>query len=401
MNSAHRSQLCRAAIASIIAVTVSQLHLPASAQPIDRKATDISAIHHNADDPNAALQYWQAFGSLPVMSDKERELVGAWQTAPLDPATDKLVQSSAPALKQLHRGSTCNHCDWGLNKEDSFDLRLPHLVKARELVRVAFLRARQRMGAGQNAAAIDDIIDALVLARRVGADDILIGILVQASIEQMAVEALAPQLGAFSKENLATLATRLAQLPPGGSVRGSVVWEHKYGLLSLISQLKAASTTPESAKPQLVKLLGLPIETIRAAGGTPESLAENLEKLRPIYDQFPAALDLPQEQARVKLIELKKQAQANPLNSIVPDFTRFYDRYAAVQTRFLMLRAAIAILQDGPAQLQKFPDPSSQRPINYTPGKNGGFTLASTCTEEGKPVTLIIGPAQPTPRPAP
>jgi hypothetical protein len=383
MNQNDRSPAPRFATALIFILTTFFVHASAGAQP----ATETNR--------NAAVQYWQAFALLPVMNDQERQIAGTWQTAPLDPATDKLIQASAPALKQLHRGSICNRCDWGLNKEDSFNLRLPHLVKARELARLAFLRARQRLSAGQSTQAIDDITDTLILARRAGADDILIGILVQASIEQMAVEALAPHLANFSKTDLATLSTRLAQLPPGGSIQGSVVWEREYGLLSLIAQLKAAKTSPEPWEAHLSKVLGLPIETIRAAGGTPESLAQNLEKLRPIYDEFPAALKLPQEQARARLLALKKQADANPLKSVLPDFPRFYDRYAAVQTRLTLLQAAITILQSGPDQLKNFPDPFTQESIQYTPGPNNTFTLTSKFTEEGKPVTLTIGPTQP------
>jgi hypothetical protein len=387
MNRLEQSKVPRSVGALIFTLTTLFVHASARAQP--------ASPNPNPHDRNAALQYWQAFAILPVMSDAERQLAGAWQSAPLNAATDKLIQASGPALKQLHRGSICNRCDWGLNKEDSFNLRLPHLVKARELARLAFLRARQRMGAGQNAQATDDIIDTLILARRAGADDILIGILVQASIEQMAVEAVVPHLGTFSKADLATLSTRLAQLPPGGSIQGSVVWEREYGLLSLIAQLKAARTSAEPWEPYLARVLGLPIETIRAAGGTPQSLAENLEKLRPIYDAFPAALKLPQSQARARLAELKKQADANPLKSVVPDFSRFYDRYGAVQTRLTLLHAAIAILQSGPDQLKNFPDPYTQEPIDYTPGQHGAFTLTSKFTEAGKPVTLTVGPTQP------
>src|SRR5699024_9161618 len=94
---------------------------------------------------DAAVQYWQAFATIPAMDQAQRDLASTWDTAPLDAAAVKLIEDSEAALTQLHRGSACDRCDWGLNREDSFGLRLPHLVKARELSRLACLRARYRL----------------------------------------------------------------------------------------------------------------------------------------------------------------------------------------------------------------------------------------------------------------
>lgn len=376
-------------------IAAAALLVPAAFTPCSpARAQPAPAAARPAIDPatrDAAAQYWQAFALLPVGDAQQQSLAANWENVPLDPAAEKLIEASAGALKQLHRGSACERCDWGLNKEDSFGMLLPHLAKARDLGRLACLRARYRLAHAQGAGAVDDVVDTLVLARRVGADDVLIGIMVETGMEQMAVNAVAPHLPALSKDDLTALAARLAKLPRGGSLEGSVVWEREYGLMSLIGGLKDAKRDARPWEQFLAEIIGVKAETIRAAGGTPESVAEHLQALRPIYDEFPAALKLPQEQAHAKLAELRQRADSNPMKIALPDFTRAYDRFAATQTRLTLLRAAIAVIQGGPEQAKRFNDPFTGHPIEHRP-TDGGFELASKVTDQGRPVTLVIGP---------
>src|SRR5204863_5663255 len=127
------------------------------------------------------------------------------------------------------------------------------------------------------------VVDARIAAGRVGADDVLIGILGQDAMQQIAVNALAPRLTEFGKEDLAALAARLAKLPAGGTFEGFVGWEREAGLVALIAGLKQAQRDGRPWDRYLAENLGLTVEAIRAAGGSPETAMKHLEALRPLY----------------------------------------------------------------------------------------------------------------------
>ena len=56
-----------------------------------------------------------------------------------------------------------------------------------------------------------------------------------------------------------------------------------------------------------------------------------------------------------------------------------------------MLQAAIAVVRNGPDQVKNFDDPSTGQPFVYVE-QPSGFELQSTLTNDGKPVTLTVGP---------
>jgi hypothetical protein len=63
---------------------------------------------------------------------------------------------------------------------------------------------------------------------------------------------------------------------------------------------------------------------------------------------------------------------------------------AKTETSMLMLRAAAAIVQEGPDKLKDFKDPYRSGPFGYR-ALQGGFELKSALVVEGKPVTLTVG----------
>ena len=96
-------------------------------------------------------------------------------------------------------------------------------------------------------------------------------------------------------------------------------------------------------------------------------------------------------QAHARFAQIRQQAQAIPLGTyVLTDYSRFYDKHMAAQTRLAMLRAAVAIVQHGQDQLKDFPDPATGQPFEYRPQGNG-FELQSKLTLGGKPVTLTVG----------
>ena len=131
---------------------------------------------------NAALNYWQAFAHLP------RQLPAPGETG-ADPDEAKLLESSKDALLYLHRGAAIGPCDWGLHREDGPYLLLPHLAKGRDLGRLAGMKVRQDLAAGNGSAGAQTAADALVMARHLSSDvTSIITYLVQLAVERSTVE---------------------------------------------------------------------------------------------------------------------------------------------------------------------------------------------------------------------
>jgi len=175
--------------------------------------------------PNAAGIYWQAFSAMPNLKDEQKKTLDAATASTTAPLTDDfkpIVAQFRVALHEMHRARAVAPCDWQLDTEAGPELQLPHLQKARELGRVALLRARQRFAAGEIDAAVADSLAVLKMARDCGSSPILISILVDAAIEKSAIEVLAAHLPLLKKEQLDQLAVSLRELPPTSDVASSI-----------------------------------------------------------------------------------------------------------------------------------------------------------------------------------
>ncbi|HEX5245221.1 MAG TPA: hypothetical protein VFW23_18315 [Tepidisphaeraceae bacterium] len=342
--------------------------------------------------PNAALQYWQGFAVLPQMDPAQRDIVEHFDTAELNAQVLSLIEASTNSLRQLHRGAAIDECDWGLNKQDGLMLLLPHLGKARELARLACLRARLEFQHGDPSAALEDLGDAIVLARQGGAGSTLIAILVQDSIEQMAVEVAGDHLISAKGPALKHFGQRLAQLPPGGSLSDSArLIERQFGLDWLIQQLKNVKPG-EDWRGRLEKMFGNEAgasELIKSSK-SPEDVIARLEASRPYYGQIPPLLDLPPDEFRTKAKALYAKYSSDAWGKMMlPDYSKVYDKQMSAEVRLAMLRAAIAVIESGPDALKGIPDPAERVPFQYeTNGK--GFILRSNFSVGEKPVILKL-----------
>lgn len=180
--------------------------------------------------PNAAGIYWQAFAAMPnleIGDKKNLDAATASTTAPMTDGLKPTVAQFGVALHEMHRASSVAPCDWQLDTEAGPELRLPHLQKARDLGRVALVRARQRFAAGESAAAVTDVLAVLKMARDCGSTPIVISILVNAAIEKSAIEVLAGHLPLLKKEQLDQLAASLRELPATSDVASSIRTEER------------------------------------------------------------------------------------------------------------------------------------------------------------------------------
>ncbi|HWE96809.1 MAG TPA: hypothetical protein VG269_22810 [Tepidisphaeraceae bacterium] len=348
--------------------------------------------------PNAAVEYWLAFAVLPPMDERQHAILDNVAAANLDADATRLIDASANSLKQLHRGATIRECDWGLHYEDGPMLLLPHLGKARDLSRLACLRARAEFQKGDAAGAVEDLADALTLARHGGGDATLIAILVQDAIEQMAINVAAANLPGVKGTALQDFSNRLSQLPAGGSLKESAVRiERQFGLDWLINELKHVKPG-ENWQDRIGGIIGAgegtPTfqELVKSGGNDVQNVIKRLEASRPYYEQIVPLFDLPPDQFHPRAEALFKQFATDAWGKMMlPDFAKVYDKHMSAEVRLAMLRAAVAVQEGGPDALKTIKDPAGGAFEHHaTPG---GFELQSKFAVDGKPVTLKVGPA--------
>jgi hypothetical protein len=331
---------------------------------------------------NAALKYWQAFATLPKLTDTDQtRLVTESVTMPLDASARELVAKASYSLRLMHQGARLPHCDWGLGwEEEGVALLLPQGNGARVLSSLACLRARMRFEAGEAPSAIEDILAAMTLGRHLARDGLNILVLVDYGIDQRASEVLARYLPQLDSRMIQDLKKHLDTLPSGGSPATSMKFEEKCALDWLVRRAKKA--------PGKENLLALANEYgegpeksrafLEACGGNAEGVIRFAEQTRPSYRLMEKALDLPLAQFEQEWARENARQSGNPVFKLVfPAYDQLRWQQARAEVRRSLLAAAIAVRLKGPGALKEHPDPLAAGPFAYTPFE-GGFELRST-----------------------
>jgi len=347
---------------------------------------------------NAALRYWQAFAHLPKLDGRQEKLLAEPGDGTSDDAA-KLAESGKDALLYLHRGAAIVPCDWGLHPEDGPYLLLPHLGKGRDLARLACLKARADFARGDGAAGVGEVADTVVMGRHLSADlTAIISYLVQLAVERTAIDAVAPHLAGLDPAALDELDKRLASLPPGGTLEQCMRVERDSFMEWAVTHLRQmndqdhwkervlgpfAVNESQESKDKVDKV-------VAACGGTREGVLRQFEAMRPQYEELGRILRLPRDEFLAKFADLQERAKGNPVAvEVLPSMTRVYDRDAAGRTRMTMLRAAIAVIRDGPGKARDFKDAAGNS-LEYVATADG-FELRSKVVDDDKPVTLKVG----------
>jgi hypothetical protein len=351
---------------------------------------------------NAALKYWQAFATLPRLTDAEQKKLNEYLAAPLDAPARDLVNKAEYAVQMLRYGAALPRCDWGVTYEEGVETRLPHADGARVLSSLACLRARTRFEDGRHAEAVDDIIAAMTLARHVTRDGVLIMTVTGYGIEPRAIETLALDLPKLNAEALRDLKRRLEALSPGMTPAAALKFEERFGLDWFVRKVKAAKDNEG-----LLALLAFVSQEpegkggdarakarafLEACGGTAEGVVKFAEGTRPCYALMAKKLELPPDQFE-KEFEREVAARAgNPVFKVFfPALVNVRRAQARADVRRALLSAAIAVRLDGRDALKNHPDPVVGGPFEYV-AFDGGFELRSQLKgRDDKPLTLTVG----------
>jgi len=345
---------------------------------------------------NAALQYWLAFAVLPVLNDEEDALVAQFATAPIDEKVEKVVSRSETALRLMHRGAALRHCDWGLNLEaDGPGTMLPHLAKARQLCRLACLRARWRFERGEDQAAFDDLTAVFRLARHLEQDSILIGILVRIALERGAITVAAARLPRAKPEALRAFRDAIGALPPTATMKDAIEAERRFCLGWI--RRKFDETGPKKGLAALLVLMGKDEDAkavLKATGGTEEGLRKFLDEADAFYTELADLQPLTRDEFEpaVRAFEEKVEKANHLIKMLVPAVGRSWYSEAAARTKLAMLKAAIDVALEGKAALEKHKDPYGDGPFGYKALRGKAFELRSRLVVPKKgPVVLRVG----------
>jgi hypothetical protein len=341
---------------------------------------------------NAALQYYQAFVTIPAMSAEQEKLLEQWDTAQLGVGTSKLLDQCQTSFTFLHRAGQRPACDWGLDYDEGISLHLPHLAKARTLARLAMLDVRRSLAAGQVDAAGSRVGDVLALGRRVGGDYTLVSVLVCYAMQNMVVDTMAPHIPEMGVP-YADAVKAFGSLPPSPQLVHSVMCEKRLAA-SIIRQLKEAeSNRPGGWKEVWLAMASPEMPSVLKSVDSLDEVIKMAEDFQGVYDELALLVALPPKEFDSKYPEFSKRAQAaSPIAELLlPAMDKVIATQRRSEARLAMLMAAIAVAESGPEKLADIPDPFGDGPFTYRK-LDDGFELSSQLVHEGAPVKLVIGP---------
>jgi hypothetical protein len=354
---------------------------------------------------NAALKYWQAFATLPMLTEAEQSKLNAEiRTMPLDGHAKELVTKAYYALQKMHRGAALPRCDWAIGwEEEGLNNLLPHAQASRVLGSLACLRARLRFEEGRNGEAIEDLIAAMTLGRHVSLDGSLVTILLGYQIEHQMSETLALHLPNLDAKTVKALKKRLDALPHGGSLASGVREEQTLETGWFVRQVKEAKDK-ETLLSLLSPLLGSEeagkgrdlAERARSfldeCGGSGEEVLRLAEETRQSYALMAKKLELPMDQFEKEWEPEAKKHAGNPVfRALTPAIIKCRRRQAQADVHRALLSAALAVQLDGREALKNHADPVGGGPFEYV-AFDGGYDLRSKFKgQDDKPLVLTVG----------
>ena len=363
MKAAWKSAL--GALAMVVCVALSARGVPAA----------------EAQSPNAALTYWQAFATMPGLNDHKtgkRVIEASYDEGILRPIDEQLAKylemgGSRTALQLLHRAAGMSYCDWGLDlKKDGLEVRLGHVDKARPMMRLCLARARYRFEEGRDREGVDDVVATMALGRHLSSDGVAASLFAGYNLEHMGGYIAAAYLPKMSPEGLEYLSKGLDRLPPYPSLRGVLANERCY-LDWLVDKYRAAD---ETRRRELCRML---TDSDEAADTLCNAdVLELAADLRPLYEEIGPLASLPLEELR-KAVEqrIAPKVEANPLAQVMfPDLVTMRTGDVFHRCRQALLRAAIDVVRRGTDALEDHPDPHGDAPFEYE-AFDGGFELRS------------------------
>jgi hypothetical protein len=350
-------------------------------------------------EQNAALIYWQAFALMPKLTDAEKDLLGPLQVGEraFTDEDRKILQRADDALRYLHRGAKMERAVWGVTWDQGPHALLPHLAQAKELFRLAELRARLRFEEGQHKEALDDLFAAMRMGRHLSRDGVivLIPLLVNYALDAVCVGTIAEHLPEMDTKTRVDLKRRLAELPPSRSLTDAVQGEKDVFLTWLIAEVKKPNP-----KERVLDFVGkVPDEEVEAFKKLDESeLLPATRRMGEYFDRMIADVKLPPDEVQKRYERMNQEFKNNGAKDLLshwlfPHLHAGRRAEATHRTRLALLGAGIAVLEEGEMALKapEHHDPFGDGPFEYKE-TDSGFVLTSAWEHpRGVKVSITFG----------
>lgn len=347
---------------------------------------------------NAALSYWTAFALLPPIDDQlRRKIVScAAGDVPVDNDLRELVKEGENSLKYLHRGAKIGPCGWGIAFEYGPYAYLPHLGKARELARLALLRARMRFESGQVDGAMDDTIAAIQLSRDAGQEGVivLLNVVVGFAMETEAIKTVSNSLHLLNPSQRDQFARRLEQIEPKLDMAAALRGEKDVFVGWLVREVEGGGSQDRILDLASGDVDERIIQRVRDA--SQEAWVGWAKALDAIYDTCYGFMSLPPDEVNTKfgeyVAQLRDEEIGNPLAELfLPALGGARLTEAAYETQKTMLRASFALFagDHGALDRPEYRDPFGDGPFQWK-RVEGGSELISDLNKGGQPIKLFI-----------
>ena len=254
------------------------------------------------------------------------------------------------------------------------------------------LSARVEHSHGEWQAAIDDLIGAWVFARHVAGDRAPSSWFYNYGfqIERRLVPLAAAWLPTLDKQAVQKFHQRLNELPVMPTLSDDLIFWRDCWLVWLRNSAEKRGL--DWVKQRLCEISGH--KELADSLTSKERLFAMMEETGRLFDEAIRLAPLPLGEFTSAAQSLQKKVSAgNPLARLsfeVPDLVAWKSQESKYEAMMAMLSAAIAMRLDGHDGFEKVRDPFGSGPFQYV-ASNGGYTLTSHLTIEGKPVSVRFG----------
>jgi hypothetical protein len=267
---------------------------------------------------NPALLYWQAAACLPKLSAPQTEELRDMARGKRPVDRRKLNESGFGEIERLLRKATLSEapCDWGLSWEKGPGMPMSHLSKLTELATLAVVNAELLLSEGKAEASLEYFMIAHRIARHAAADPVIIGYLVQTSINAMTMRAVARHVLDWAPAIRESYLKQWRALPPEKTLP-----ECYAGELAVVpwyeKLLRKSAALPEAERARELKSLwpDLTEEQLRKISD-PAHLARHIEELYQIHQRRLELLSQPWSTGKPGLDRLSEEC-AQSENEIV------------------------------------------------------------------------------------
>jgi hypothetical protein len=356
---------------------------------------------------NAALAYWQAFGTMPEqakLSENEVALLHGWSSCAVDESVENLLRKFGDAFFHLRRAAAISYCDWQLvagMKEYGLGLLIPHPDKARALSEASLLQVRYLIRKNKTTEAVCMLAATLAMARKVGASGPLSPILAGWVIESSAIGLIAASMSDIKHGGaLPELEGALKRLPPPLLLSESLRTFEKNlyvdhirtkGTAAIEGYFSEFDDASPMRKAEMRDRLGLNRQNI------PRFCAE-LEKIfaqKAVIAELSVAECEKAEQALSDDLDrqLKTAEIRGPIllaARVLPSIARFRASEMRIDAKRRMVNVAILVTLRGQDHLKDVLDPETNQSFKYKKTADGFELTSQVQDKDGKPTQILF-----------